>query len=403
MVEFVQVTGDLFADDAALDYGCVAPDVSGDRFPVTLWRRRTGAPELPVALTPEVEALLAKDAAVAIGVSGGKDSQACAIAVIRHLDAIGYRGPRVLVHSDLGRVEWKDSLPCCERLAEKLGVELLVVRRAAGDMLARWEGRWVANMARYRDLSCVRTILPWSTPAMRFCTSELKVAVIASALKKRFKDQDIINVTGVRREESSARSKMPVSAPQTSLIRKGKTGLAWNAIIEWPVEQVVSVIEDFGLDLHEAYTKYGTGRVSCAYCVMSSMSDLLASAGCADNQPLYVRMVELEAESSFAFQSSRWLGDVAPELLTPELRERVAHAKVAAKERAAIEAEIPAHLLFTAGYPTALPNAEEAEVIASVRRRIAALLNIAVDHVTASAVQARYDELLTEKLGGVAA
>jgi tRNA(Ile)-lysidine synthase TilS/MesJ len=91
-----------------------------------------------VGLSPEVQAMLDHDAVVAIGVSGGKDSDACAIAVTRHLDSIGHKGPRLLVLSDLGRIEWKDSLPSCERLALRLGWELQVVRRQAGDMLDRW-------------------------------------------------------------------------------------------------------------------------------------------------------------------------------------------------------------------------------------------------------------------------
>src|SRR5258705_9832135 len=95
-----------------------------------------------VTSTPEVDALLDADAVVAIGASGGKDSVACALAVARHLDLIGHTGPRVLVHADLGRVEWKDSAPACERLAAHLGWELLTVRRKAGDMLARWQKRW---------------------------------------------------------------------------------------------------------------------------------------------------------------------------------------------------------------------------------------------------------------------
>lgn len=113
-----------------------------------------------VALTDEISQLLGKGCVVAVGVSGGKDSQACAIAVDRHLNAIGHTGPRVLIHADLGRVEWRDSLPTCERLAAHLGWELMVVRRPAGDMLARWQGRWANNLKRYQDLSCVRLILP---------------------------------------------------------------------------------------------------------------------------------------------------------------------------------------------------------------------------------------------------
>ncbi|WP_255503986.1 phosphoadenosine phosphosulfate reductase family protein [Caballeronia sp. EK] len=283
-----------------------------------------------VALTPEVAALLRTDAVVAIGVSGGKDSVACALAVARHLDAIGHTGPRVLVHSDLGRVEWKDSGPACERLAAHLGWELLTVRRQAGDILARWEKRWSNNVERYRDLSCVRLILPWSTPALRFCTSELKSAVVSRALNKRYPAHNVVNVTGVRRQESSARSKMPVSTPLASLSTKGRTGLTWNAIIEWTIDEVFTEIAAAGQALHKAYTVYGASRVSCAYCIMSSLDDLRAAASCTDNQDVYREMVRLEAESTFAFQGQRWLADVAPHLLSPELATAVASAKAAA-------------------------------------------------------------------------
>lgn len=102
-----------------------------------------------IFLAPEVESLLAADCAVAVGVSGGKDSVACALAVAHHLDAIGHCGPRLLIHSDLGElIEWEDSIRSCERIAAHLGWELVVVRRAAGDMIARWQKRWENNVAR---------------------------------------------------------------------------------------------------------------------------------------------------------------------------------------------------------------------------------------------------------------
>ncbi|BCQ30377.1 hypothetical protein NK8_85680 (plasmid) [Caballeronia sp. NK8] len=361
------------------------------------------APARNVALTPEVSALLATDAVVAIGVSGGKDSVACALAVARHLDAIGHTGPRILVHSDLGRVEWKDSGPACERLAAHLGWELLTVRRQAGDMLARWEKRWSNNVERYRDLSCVRLILPWSTPALRFCTSDLKRGPINSALNRRFPTHNIVNVTGVRRQESTARSKMPVSAPLDPLSTKGRTSATWNAIIEWTVDEVFTEIAAAGLALHEAYTVYGASRVSCAYCIMSSLDDLRAAASCADNHDVYREMVRLEAESTFAFQGQRWLADVAPHLLSPELATAVASAKAAAIQRQAIEAEIPAHLLFTSGWPTVRPTLDEATMLASVRSRVAALVGIDVLCTDAQSVLARYDELLAKNSSSTSA
>ncbi|SAK53250.1 hypothetical protein AWB82_01788 [Caballeronia glebae] len=352
-----------------------------------------------VALTPEVASLLTTGAVVAIGVSGGKDSIACALAVARHLDAIGHNGPRILVHSDLGRVEWKDSGPACERLAAHLGWELLTLQRKAGDMLARWEKRWSNNVERYRDLSCVRLILPWSTPSMRFCTSELKGSLINSALNKRFPTHNIVSVTGVRRQESNARSKMAVAAPHAPLSTKGRTSVTWNAIIEWTVDEVFTEIAAAGLALHEAYTVYGASRVSCAYCIMSSLDDLRAAASCADNHDVYREMVRLEAESTFAFQGQRWLGDVAPHLLPPELAADVARAKTAAIERQTIEAEIPTHLLFSSGWPTARPTPDEAELLASVRRRVAQTVGIEVGYTCAADVMRRYDELLAQRQG----
>jgi 3'-phosphoadenosine 5'-phosphosulfate sulfotransferase (PAPS reductase)/FAD synthetase len=351
----------------------------------------------PIAITPEVKAMLDKNAVVAIGVSGGKDSQACALAVNAYLDSVGHTGTRVLVHSDLGRVEWRDSIKICEELAAHLGIELMIVRRKAGDMMDRWISRWDANLSRYRNLSCVKIILPWSTPSMRFCTSELKVDVITAALKKRFPGQDIVNVAGIRREESDARKKMPVSADQAKLKRKGNIGITWNAIIEWVLDDVLASIAQAGLRLHEAYTKYLASRVSCTYCIMSAEGDLLAAAGCADNHALYVEMVELEAASTFAFQGHRWLADAAPHLLSVQLRERVAIAKKKAERRQEIESQIPAHLLYSKGWPTCMPTHEEANLLASVRAEIAQLLDLEVDCTTPDQVLARYAELMAAK------
>lgn len=350
-----------------------------------------------VAVTSDVSRLLERNCVVAIGVSGGKDSDACAIAVSRYLDGIGHAGPRVLIHADLGRTEWKDSLPSCERLAAKIGWELIVVRRQAGDMMARWQGRWANNVARYENLACVRLILPWSSASMRFCTSELKVAVITSALRKRFPRSDIINVTGIRRQESETRQRMPISKPMPKLQKKGCAGLTWNAIIEWPVEDVFAIIAQEGLVLHEAYTIYKASRVSCTYCIMASLADLVAASSCADNRDIYVQMVELEATSTFAFQENRWLADIAPHLLPADLRRRVEWAKTLAEMRKAVEAELPKHLLYKSGWPTAMPTPEEAELIASVRRRVSLIMNLKSNYLTADAVIVRYAELLAAK------
>lgn len=366
-------------------------------FPVQLRPRHFGTEIPPVAVTPEITDLLSRDCVVAVGVSGGKDSDACAIAVNKHLNEIGHTGPRILVHSDLGRIEWAESLPQCERLAAHLGWELLVVRRQAGDMMDRWQGRWRNNVARYIDLSCVKMILPWSTPSMRFCTSELKAAVISSALKKRFPGQHIVNVAGIRREESDNRAKAPVTKEDPRLKRKGLDGYTWNAVIEFSLDEVLGTIASSGLNLHEGYSKYGMSRISCVYCIMSSEADLMASAGCVDNHEVYIELVELEIESTFGFQGNRWLADVAPQLLTPDQRLAVIDAKERALLRQRAEAKIPKHLLYTKGWPTQAITAQEANLLAGVRREVADLLNLKVGYLTGDEVAHRYSELLLTK------
>lgn len=352
---------------------------------------------LSISITPEIEELLRANAPVAVGVSGGKDSQAAAIAVASHLHSIGHTGPRILIHSDLGRVEWKASLPTCELLAAHIGWELITVRRAAGDLMDRWLTRWANNVARYADLSCVKLILPWSTPSMRFCTSELKTSVIASALRKRWASGPIVSVAGIRAEESAARAKAPVSAPHSKLTRAGSPGVSWYPIIKWRLPQVLDVIHQAGIDLHPAYTFHGSSRVSCAFCIMSSADDLMAAAGCADNADLYREMVKLELDSTFAFQGARWLADVAPDLLHAEERVRIPAAKMLAGRRVAAESCIPPELLYVKGWPTFVPDIKQAALIAAVRRDVASAVGLHIGFTDAESVRARYADLFNAR------
>ena len=353
-------------------------------------------PRYPVTAPPEIRALLARNAPVAVGVSGGKDSSAVALRLDDYLNEIGHTGPRLLIHSDLGLVEWKDSLPVCEKLAARMGWELVVVRRAAGDLMDRWETRWKNNVKRYQTLACVKVILPWSTPAMRFCTSELKTDIICSELKRRFPGQEILSVTGIRHAESAQRAKMPCMQVQPKLTTKtkGTAGWNWNPIIEWPTEDVYSYLAEKQEPLHEAYTTYGCSRVSCSFCFMAGLEDLIGAASCADNQEAYRRMVELEITSTFAYQGNRWLADVAPQLLTQDQKDRLARAKEAAAIRVQAEARLEKHLLYVSGWPTAVPTWDEACQIAEVRQAVGAALGLTIQYTEPETIQERYLELL---------
>ena len=352
----------------------------------------------PILETPEVRALLDAGSPVAIGVSGGKDSSACALATVEHLDAVGHTGPRVLIHADLGRVEWRESGPGCERLASRLGLELLTVRRAAGDLMDRWLVRWENNVARYAALSCVKVILPWSTASMRFCTSELKTEIICRALVKRFPEQAIVSASGIRRQESSGRKNAPIAQAQAKLTSKrhGTCGLDWHPIADWKLDEVLAFLLAREVPLHEAYTRYGSTRVSCAFCILGSRADIAASASVPEHADLYREMVALEIASTFSFQAG-WLGDVAPHLLSESTRDALAAAKVRAIQREALEAAIPKHLLYRRGWPEVMPTHAEAKLLCGIRRQVAGLLGIEIGYVDPPALLARYAELMREK------
>lgn len=348
-----------------------------------------------IEVPSEVANVLGAGAPVFVGVSGGRDSQALAYRVCAHLDDIGHQGRRILIHADLGRVDWRDSLPVCERLAQRLGVELVVVRRNAGDMMDRWLSRWAANVARYANLECVKLILPWSTAAQRFCTAELKSQVIAREMRRRFPEGDVVSAVGIRREESAKRARMPAWKQDERTTRRRGAGHTWNPLLGWRRGDVNDYVRIRGDELHEAYRLYGSTRVSCAFCVLGSEHDLRASSNCTDNQAIYREMVALEATSTFSFQSHRWLGDVAPDLLDAGLRALLQEAKERARLRISAEARLPEHLLFVKGWPTVLPTPGEAALIAEVRRDVARAVGLQVHHTDRDAVLVRYRELMT--------
>ena len=349
-----------------------------------------------VETTPLLYDLVAKGAPVAIGVSGGGDSDVTAFEVMRYLDSIGHTGPRLLIHSDLGRVEWRSSLPQCERLAQCLGLELVVVRRGSGDLMDRWLQRWRKNCERYAELSCVKMILPWSTPTMRFCTSELKTDLICRDLVARFPGQTIISAAGLRRDESPNRAKSPILAVQAKLTSKTHetNGYSWHPLLAWTKQQVFDYHTFVDFPLHTAYTQYQTTRVSCCFCILGSLHDLIASAVCPENHDIYREMVNLEIASSFSFQSGQWLGDIAPHLLSSDQLAGLKLAKWRAAHRASIEQQIPAHLLYKKGWPTIMPTRAEAVELCKIRQRVAEIMQFSIQYTDPDEILNRYAELM---------
>src|SRR5688572_2580501 len=84
-----------------------------------------------------IKSAIEKGAVLFPNVSGGKDGQAMTKMLAAH--GLPMKG---LIHADLGRVEWPQSLPMCNALAEEFNLPLHIIKRSDGlDLLAYWQRR----------------------------------------------------------------------------------------------------------------------------------------------------------------------------------------------------------------------------------------------------------------------
>ena len=358
-----------------------------------------------LALPEPVLAALHAGAWAVFNLSGGKDSSAALFAGMAALDAIDHpRDRRLAIHADLGRAEWDSTPAMVERLADLAGIELMVVRRKAGDLFDRWQQRFEAGKARYEALETYNLIGPWSSASLRFCTSEAKAQVIGPALARRLAGQTVVQILGIRRDESVARSRTPEWKPDIRFARPGNRAgtamLLWHPIVHWTTGEVFAAHDALGIPLHEAYVVYGSSRLSCRFCILQSQADAAASASAPGNTDALIHLVELEARSTFSFQPGRWLADIAPGLLPTTLRRDIGRARNLAAERRDREAALPQALRFVKGWPPRLPTLEEAQAIAEARSVILAHHNLANHYPTGDRVRARFAQLLRLKLEG---
>ena len=278
-----------------------------------------------------------KGAKIYSNVSGGKDGQAMTKVLLNNNFSI-----EGLIHADLGRAEWKESLGQCEKLAVLHGLKLNVVTRADGrSMVDHWKDRMKKLQYKACDVATREEIIVqptpfWSSSSSRYCTSDMKRDPINAFYTSTGHDL-IISCEGIRSNESVARSKkspLSIRERSSSKFYKGMTVeeaianfqpgkrlvLTWFPIFNFTTEEVwntyglkeidlIQARESFLHDgnvpawwlFHPAYV-YGNERVSCALCVLASESDL--KIGAKHNPELYEELVQMEIESGFTFRNN---------------------------------------------------------------------------------------------------
>lgn len=219
----------------------------------------------------EINKLIDDGAIFYVSHSGGKDSQAM-YALLR--DFIPSK-QIVVVHADLGEVEWEGVQ---DHIRANTDLEVIVVR-ASKTFLGMVEKRGM-----------------WPSAAYRQCTSDLKRGPIFKFIRNDLKKRGAtvaINCMGLRAQESSSRAKKEPFAynkMQSCNNRVIRHVYDWLPIFYYKTEEVFEAIHAVGEKPFWAYEK--NERLSCVFCIMGCINDLRHGA---ELRPeLYKKYVELE-------------------------------------------------------------------------------------------------------------
>lgn len=203
---------------------------------------------------------------ILINSSGGKDSQAMLDHLAKQMDEQGISKDKALViHADLGRMEWKGTGELAKEQAEHYGFKFMTVARPQGDLIDQVisRGMWPSNVARY-------------------CTSDQKRGQVLVAMTKLTREMKldrparILNCMGIRAKESTPRAKKNPFQVNKKATGKGKVKIVEDffPIFDWTKDQVWACIKASGVRHHWAYDK-GMPRLSCAFCFYAPKAALM--------------------------------------------------------------------------------------------------------------------------------
>lgn len=241
-------------------------------------------------MTPTISTDLRTADIILVNSSAGKDSQAMLDYLVELCRAQGVNlSKMVVVHCDLGRVEWKGTRELAERQAAHYGLRFEVVARDR-DLLHQIEferGNFPSNSA-------------------RFCTSDQKTAQVNKLITKLVAElalgrpARILNCLGIRAQESPARAKKEPVSLDVKATNGKRIVTRWLPIFDWTIEQVWDRIRASGVEHHPAYD-LGMSRLSCCFCVLARKSDLQIAAK--HNPDLYQEYLAVEQRIGKTFSS----------------------------------------------------------------------------------------------------
>ncbi len=241
-------------------------------------------------MTDQVQNLIEAGAIFYCSHSGGKDSQA----MYAYLSDLVPAEQLVVVHADLGEVEWEGVQ---DHIRATITHELHVVRagKSLFDMVER----------RYEKRPEVPS---WPSSATRQCTSDLKRDPIHTFIRQDLKARGkllAVNCTGLRAEESSARAKKERFQLNNRLSKAGREVYEWLPVFDLTTQEVFDMIAAAGQEAFWAYEQ--NERLSCVFCIMGCKGDLMH--GLLQRPELFRKYADLEARTGWTMFQKESLHD----------------------------------------------------------------------------------------------
>lgn len=234
---------------------------------------------------------------VIVNTSSGKDSQTILRKVGAMVDKEGFPRERVIAaHADLGRMEWPGSKVLAEEQAKLYGFRFWALARPQGDLMSH-----ILLRGKFPDSQ------------NRYCTSDHKRDQIGKLFTEVVNSiyagerVRILNVMGMRAEESRARAKLKPFEVNARFTNSKRTVHNWLAIHEWQLPDVWRDIKGSGVPYHKAYD-LGMPRLSCCFCIFAPPAALMLAGK--HNPELLEEYAQAEKAMGHTFRKDFKIADV---------------------------------------------------------------------------------------------
>jgi len=206
---------------------------------------------------------------ICVSSSAGKDSLATLDLVAEQAACQGVLDRVVVIHADLGRMEWAGTRQLAEAQARAYDVRFEVCQH------------------RLTLLEYVLRRGKWPSPQQRWCTSDLKRGPIQTVFTRLVAERRpaggrvrLLNVMGLRAQESPARArKEPVALNQRA--SNGRREVTdWLPIHDWSEQRVWERIQASTIAARHVHPTYAVGmpRLSCVFCIYAPHGALTIAA-----------------------------------------------------------------------------------------------------------------------------